>query len=57
LLNRESIDDWLPDCTENPFGDHKDSILINFPAKRLKGKPGQKMRDELKDDSPCKVEG
>jgi hypothetical protein len=38
----------LPDCTGNTFGAHNDLICINFPAKRLKGKPGQKMRDELR---------
>jgi hypothetical protein len=45
-------DEELPDCTGNPFGAHGDSILINFPAKRLKGKAGTNDEVRTKVDSP-----
>ena len=42
----------VPDCTGNPFGAHDDLILINFPAKRLKGKAGTKDEKRTEADSP-----
>ena len=42
MLIRKSIAEEPPDCTENPFRDSGDSILIDFPAKSMVWNAGAK---------------